>query len=455
MTDTPGPGDAERDVDEIVDAANRLGVELNREEAVQWIVALSAAERESAAVQDARAGVFGNRIALLDFDPQALGFLRRLAAIVRVERPAGVETALAIAGSSAQGRVQLFPGDTDFFERVNIHAADGDAARAVLRELLRATARRAFDQPDVVLTEANFGVYPQAVRERAFGAVEDPAEGRARAAGDPITWTPDDVLRGAITVETLDGRPLTLQWDALPAGQGWNYLGWIVADRESGRIVLASNMLDVTWEDPQGRITSLDGSADPFFQEIYLDPESVPVFTKIVSQLAPEALAGYTRAMRGQVYHYTHEDPNYGKAAKRMYNLFRLTSRLAPAAYVRELFDEPGAQLYQVPGLLEAADRARDPRSGIDRTTVVRQIDTVIRAVILGSERAAAAEIVTALLALRDSLTGWAPGQTDWASTLADVRGRCGTLVNEYFRTRLLGLPEIAAFVATLDQNDE
>ena len=51
--------------------------------------------------------------------------------------------------------------------------------------------------------------------------------------------------------------------------------------------------------------------------------------------------------------------PNYGKAARRMYNVFRLTGRYREAAYLRELFDEPVTALYQVAALLRTARRRR------------------------------------------------------------------------------------------------
>lgn len=446
MSDLPGtpitPEEARRQVDEIVAGAGQLGVEVNREEAIQWIIAMSAAERDGAFAQDAQSGVFGHRVALMDFDMGELEYFRRLAQKVRVERRPGVESAIAIAGSSAQGKVQLFPGDCDFFERVNIRAGTIDDARAVLRDVMRATALRAFGEKDIVLVEVNFGVYPRAVRER----------GEPRAAGDPITWTPQNVADGFIRVETEAGEPLALRWEDAQAGLGWSYLGWIVADRSAGRIALASNMLDATWEDTAGRITPLDGSIDPFFQEIYLEPEAVPVFRKIVKQAGAGALSSYASAMRGQAYHYTRVEPNYGKAAKRLYNLFRLNDQLEEAAYVRELFDEPSAQLYQVPGLLEAADVAHDERSGMDRETVIHQIDHVIRAVAASVEGAAAGDIVMELVHLRDGVIGYAPDAADWATVLRSVRQRCSAIVNEYFRTRLLGLPQIAAYVQSLEE---
>ncbi len=433
--------DTTRDVNEIAAAANRLGVELDATQAREWMLAVSAAERESGIARDAQTGIFGNRIALLDFDTNELEHFRRLAKLVRAARRPNVESAIAIAGSSAQSKVQMFPGDADFFERVNIHAASEAKAKSILREVMRETALRAFNEPDIVLIEVNLGVYPVAVIER----------GTPRAAGDPITWTPRDVANGFVTVAHANGEPLTIQWQDADAGRGWTYLGWIIADRDAGRIALASNMWDVTWESPDGKITALDDGIDPFFQEVYLEADAIPVFTKIVKQLDTSAANAYISAMRWQAFHYTHEEPNYGKAAKRLYNLFRVSDQLEAAAYVRELFDEPGAKMYQVPGLLEAADVAlRDEHAEIDRDTIVKQIDLVIRAVVEAAEGTREADLVMALVHWRDHVTGYARSQARWETELQSVRKECLELVSEYFRVRLLGLPQIASFVANL-----
>ena len=105
---------------------------------------------------------------------------------MRVASRPNVESAIAIAGSAAQGKAQVFPGDYDFFERVNIKADTLDEARRRCATIVRETALRAEPNRDIVLVEVNFGVYP--VRGRSSGA-------HARAAGDPITWTPDDVAQ--------------------------------------------------------------------------------------------------------------------------------------------------------------------------------------------------------------------------------------------------------------------
>jgi hypothetical protein len=438
------PEEAEEEVEEITEAAKRVGVEIDAENVREWLVAISEAERESALAQDPFSGVFGHRISLLDFDQEDLNSFRRLAQRVRATRRSNVETAIAIAGSSAQGKVQLFPGDNDFFERINIKAPTLDVARKLLRDIVRETAIRAFQEPDIVLLEVNLGVYPLAVIER----------GEPREAGDPITWKPSDVANGYIVVARADdpSQSITLKWDEVQSGMGWTYLGWIVADRESGRIVLVSNMLDVTWEAPDGKLTSLDGSIDPFFQEIYLEAADLPVFTKIVKQVDQKTIDAYIHAMHSQVFHYTQQEPNYGKASKRLYNLFRLTDQLEAAAYVRELFDEPGACLYQVPGLLDAIDAARDAGSGIDHQTVIKQINRVINTVKQAQIGSSADKMIVELTHLRGEVEGRFSSTDDWDALLADVRSRCSEIVNEFFRVRLLGFPQIEAFVASLKE---
>jgi hypothetical protein len=107
-------------------------------------------------------------------------------------------------------------------------------------------------------------------------------------------------------------------------------------------------MLDVTWEAPDGTITPLDGYLDPYFQEVYLQAESIPVFSKLAKHVSSDALDDYVRQLEKEVNKYLGQQPNYGKAAKRMYNIFRLTGRYEEAAYVRELFDEPTTALYQI-----------------------------------------------------------------------------------------------------------
>jgi hypothetical protein len=430
-------------MDDPVDVAAAEQIELDAAEARRWMLAV-ARDDDRPGLGRGDAGVFGDRVALLDFDAEDLTRLRRLVPVVRLVAHPQVESAIAISGSSAQGRVQLFPGDADFFERAHIRASDAEEAAVILRELMRSTALRAITEPDVVLVEVNLGVYREPVVER----------GRQRGAGDAITWSPADVVNGFITVEATDGAPGSIAWDEVAVAGGWVYLGWIVADRDEGRIALASNMIDATWEDETGVVRSLDGAIDPLSQEIYLEPAAMDLVQRVAGVVAPSAEDAYREAMRGEVHHYTLVEPSFAKAAKRLYNLFRVSDELEAAAYVRELFDEPPARLYQVPGLLEAADAALDESSGIDRDTVLRQLDLVADAIVDVTEGSEEATLVAALRELRDAALDEDRDDEQWAEVLADVRARCSQICSDYFRDRLLAyrrVREIVDELATLD----
>jgi hypothetical protein len=426
-------------IDETLETARRLGVEADEAETREWLLAVAAGGGGKVEA-DFEDGVFGDRVALLDFDTDHLEHLRRLVRHVRLEPRPELASAIAISGSSAQGRVQLFPGDKDFFERAHLRASSREEATQLLREVMRASALRALSEPDIVLVEVNLGVYPEPVRER----------GAAKGAGDPITWAPDDIERGAITVEREAGGSLTLAWDDVDVANGWVYLGWIVADRDAGRIALASNMVDATWEGPDGVIQSLDGAVDPLAQEIYLEASSLPLVERLGREVAPGARDAYREAMRSEVRHYTHDDPSFAKAAKRLYNLFRVADELEAAAYVRELFDEPTARLYQVPGLLEAADLALDPESGIDRAMVLEQIAVVRDAIAEATDGPEETRLLADLQELEDAALREGRESDEWATVLAEVRSRCAALVNEFFRTRLLAHDRVREIIDDL-----
>ena len=157
---------------------------------------------------------------------------------------------------------------------------------------------------------------------------------------------------------------------------GWCKLDWVVVDPIRRQLSNASNMLDVTWEAPDGVITPLDGYLDPYFQEVYLQAESIPIFSKPVKHVSTDALDEYVTALEKEVRKYIGKAPtNYGKAAKRMYNIFRLTGKYEEAAYLRELFDEPTALLYQVWSLIRTIDDVDSQDSAISINEMVSQTE--------------------------------------------------------------------------------
>jgi len=431
--ETTPAGDLER----IVASARRLGVELDEGDALQWLGAIAAARESGQVVVDVDAGVFGHRVSMLDFSPADLAHFRAVGRLVGFDDSAGVETALALSGSAAQSKIQTYPGDCDYFERVNILAPTREDACRRLAALMRDKALATLSGDTYRLIEVKFGNYPQDVER----------EGRLCRAGTPIAWKPAEIGAGRLAGRTTGGDPVEVTWDDVAADPGWCKLDWVVADPVRNQVANASNMLDVTWEAPDGSITPLDGYLDPYFQEVYLEAESVPVFSKLVKHVSADALAEYVTQLEREVRKYVGHDPrNYGKAAKRMYNVFRLSGRYEEAAFLRELFDEPTAVLYQVHAVIRTVEEASDPGSAISTETVLAQLDELIIDVLRALEGAEEEEIVRLLLQLRDAISR--EGQSGRRSGAVEAaRERVINLVNNFFHDKLTGLPSIAAYL--------
>ncbi len=126
------------DLQRILDSAKRLGVELDEEEAIQWLTAVSAAKGSNDVVVDTRTGVFGHTVTMLDFSDDELNYFRKIGKLVEfLDEPGVVETALALSGSAAQSKIQTYPGDCDYFERINIRADSQEQACAILGRIMR------------------------------------------------------------------------------------------------------------------------------------------------------------------------------------------------------------------------------------------------------------------------------------------------------------------------------
>jgi hypothetical protein len=424
----------------IMESARRLGVELDEVEALQWIANIAAAQAQDGLQIDERHGIFGHRVVMLDFSPQDLAYFREIGRLVEFkDQPGVVETALALSGSSAQSKIQTYPGDCDYFERVNIIAPTKEEACRILADLMRDKALSTAKGETYQLIEVKFGSYP-------FDLV---VEGWARKAGSPIAWKPAEIAAGRIEGFRPDGSPAVVRWEDAASDPGWCKLDWIVADPVRGRLANASNMLDVTWEAAGGAITPLDGYLDPYFQEVYLEAESVPIFSKLAQHVSADALDGYVEALEREAKKYLTKDINYGKAAKRMYNIFRLTGRYPEAMYIRELFDEPASLLYQVWSLIRTLDDTVRGESSISIESLVAQADRLILDVISVLEGAEESEIVRQLLSLRNLLARQKPGSELTAEAEA-ARQRVINVVNNFFHDRLVAIPPIQEYMESL-----
>jgi len=415
-----------------------MGVELDEVEALRWLSAMAADSGEEIVV-DAGSGTFGYRVSMLDFSPANLAHFRAVGRIVGFEDRPGVETALALSGSAAQSKIQTNPGDCDYFERVNVHAASRDEACRMLAGLMREKALATERGETYRLIEVKFGSSPRDLLHR----------GKALARGSAISWTPAEIRDGQITATTPDGDPFPLAWDDVAPDPGWCKLDWVVADPAHGTLANASNMLDVTWEAPDGSITPLDGHLDGYFQEVYLEADSIPIFSKLVRNATPDALDDYIAQLEHEVAKYVTNDLNYGKAAKRMYNVFRLTGRYLDAVYLRELFDEPAALLYQVWSLVRTIDDAVNPDEPTTMREAVTQADALITEVASVLDGAEEAEIVKTLVRLREQLDTDDHG-TALSTDAEAARSLLRNLVNSFFHDRLVAVPSINAYIGRL-----
>lgn len=428
--------DARQDLERIIESAKRLGVQIDEEAALQWLAAM-AVSRSDEVELDAKAGVYGQRISLLDFSPGDLAYFREIGRIVEIPDRAGVvETALALSGSAAQSKIQTYPGDCDFFERVNIKAPNREAACEILADVIHEKALSMASGPTYRLMEVKFGSYPFAGRR----------DGQVFKKGAPISWNRDEIVRGRLSVQDEQRQELELTWKQVANDSGWVKLDWVVAHPPRRTLANASNNLDVTWESPDGEIVPLDGQLDPYFQEIYLEADSIPLFAKLAKHVAADALDGYVAQLEREVRKYTTEHVNYGKAAKRLYNVFRLNGHYTEAAYLRELFNEPATVLYQISSLLRTVDEASLPGSKIDPATIAEQLDALIVQVVDVLEGEKEKEIVKRLLHLRSLLASpeaTPAREAEVATAQDDVMG----LVNDFFYQRLVVVPSIKAYL--------
>lgn len=429
------------DVVRLAESARRLGLDIDELQTDEWLRAIG--DEDAADVTtDLGSGTFGHRISMLDFSPKELDRFRRIGAIVELTGPPEVtDAALALSGSAAQSKIQSYPGDCDYFERFNIRAATRDEACGILASSLREKVL-AFERGSTYqFLEAKLGTVPADGTHR----------GRQVRAGSPMTWTIEDVREGRWELVGPDGTSTWFDWDAMAREPGWVKADWVVTDPARRQLSNASNVVDVTWEAPDGTITPLDGYLDAYFQEVYLDAGDLPAFTRITAQVSDDALDDYVEQLQHEVRKYLTEHLNYGKAAKRMYNVFRLSGRYLDAAFVRELFDEPTTILYQVWSLIGTLDNASQLGSSISTSSVIEQAGELVVEVVRALDGDEEAEIVKALLQLREVLVELPPG-AERDAAIEGARARVINVVNTFFRDKLTGRPTIKAYIDQMQQ---
>jgi hypothetical protein len=430
------------DVDRIIQSAQRLGVEMDETDALQWLSAMSSIQAGDGIIVNERAGIFGHKVSMLDFSEADLEHFRRLGRLVEFpDIPGKVETALALSGSAAQSKIQTYPGDADYFERINILAGSREAACKQLADLMRDKALTTLKGPNYLLIEVKFGSYQ---KDLVRG-------GKTKTKGSPVSWTPQEIAAGQFDAWLPDGTQTVVRWEDGMHEPGWCKLDWVTTDGSRGQLVNASNMLDVTWEAPDGTIIPLDGYLDPYFQEIYLEAGSIPIFSKLAQHVSANALDNYVSQLEHEINKYLTLDINYGKAAKRMYNVFRLTGRYEEAVFIRELFDEPTSMLYQVWSLFRTMEECCTPGSEISIDSVKEQADKLVLSVIEALEGDEETAVVKHLLLLRRSLDKQESGRSMHEEVNA-ARAEVINLVNNFFYEKMTSLPAIRLYMDSISE---
>lgn len=431
------PAGGPDDITRIIESARRLGVEMDEAETLLWLEALAKPQGSSELVVDAESGTFGHRVSMLDFSSHDLERFRRIGRVVEVQGVRGVaESALALSGSAAQSKIQSFPGDCDYFQRLNILADTREEACGVMATLLRNKVLATLRADHYQFLEAKLGSYP----------FDCSRAGTSQKKGSPISWTAEEIEAGEIVVAGGDGEHVVLSWQEAALDPGWCKLDWVITDPSRRQLSNASNVLDVTWESPDGEVVPLDGYLDAFFQEVYLDEGAMPVFAKVASFVSDDALDDYVEMLEREVRKYLTDHLNYGKAAKRMYNVFRLSGRHLDAAFVRALFDEPATILYQVWSLISALDNATGPGSSIPISAVQDQADSLLIDVVTALDGEEEKQIVKALLQLRRTLEHQDSG-AERITEVAAARGQVVNLVNNFYREKLTAVPTIKLYI--------
>ncbi len=397
--------------------------------AKDWVAELE--EQAALSLRQTDSGVFGLEEVVADFDEAEIERLRVIGEAIGTPPRPGVKSAIALAGSAAQSRFQLYPGDCDFFERVHIQATSREEAIGILLSTMIETVGRVFTHPHLQFAEMKMGLHPKDSRRGE----------ETYKTGTPVSWSLSDLDSRSFPVEDADGSPLLIELAEVSEQPGQVKLDWIQADRDKDRIVAVSKVIDATWESPEGLITALDGVLDSFYQEVYLDPESKPHVQRLIEQATPSGLREYTAQLDKEIAKYTTEGKeNWGKVAKRLYNIFRITNRPGPADFLRQLFDDPAARLYQVGGALYAAGQAMG-KSRLTPEAIDAQVEGLVDIVRECYTRTDKEELISKLRQLTSL------DDQSRKAAVDEITEKANDEVSDYFKGRLMENADIADYV--------
>ena len=123
-----------------------------------------------------------------------------------------------------------------------------------------------------------------------------------------------------------------------------------------------------------------------------------------------------------------------------------MNGHYAEAAYIRELFDEPVTELYQVAALIRTIGDAANSGEAFDVETVTAEVDRLIMSAIQALDGPEEAVMVGPLLKLRNSIQSRGT-EADREVDMTDIQDAALKSVNDYFERALRSVPEIDAYL--------
>lgn len=321
------------ELEELMNAARSSGFSFNEIASRGWLEAARLAVSTPGDIAQSDCGEFGgHELAMLDFDQADVDRLRAIGELVSAPAAPELESALAIAGSEAQGAIQLFPADADYFERWHFRTETKDDAISLFAALLRKNLEKTGAIGKFRLEEVWFG----------------------RRNGITLAWLPTEIETETLTRTDATGATFSSTWNDAALNPGFVKIDWILLDRTLGGPGRVSKVIDATWESPKGRIESLDGSIDADYQQIYLDRRGASFAADLTAANNALLREKYLLYMEKEIAKFSAPGASdHAKVAKRLYNFCRLTGRFDEAVFLREMFDDVPARLHQLRGRLE------------------------------------------------------------------------------------------------------
>lgn len=384
-------------------------------------------------------GFGGHELALLDFDPSGADELRRLGEAVATPPAPDRVVALALTGSAAQGWVQPFPADTDFFERVHLLTPTRAEALARLAAIVRETVDRVEARPGFALEEVWFGSLPPST-----------AAAQPHRFGSALAWGRAEVAAGVVELaEPRGGAVRAVTWAEAAVDPGFVKFDWFVTDRADGGPTRVSKVIDPTWAGPDGRVESLDGAIDADFQQIYLAATAADLARSLIAEghaTGVEDRLAYALAMERDVVAYACRAlPDFAKVAKRLYNLCRTTARYPEALMLRDLLATEPARLARLRAALDVATLVLDdPAQAEAEPPLAAWFDDLCE--VLGEDAGCAPALAACRRALAEQR------RERLRTAIQELDDLLGERINAGFRERLLAYGLTAALLAELHE---